>query len=91
MIEEVQGLLDAGVAPERLSTLGLEYRFVTDFLQGSIKNRNDLLQKLLPAIKNFAKRQGTFFRRIERSHTIHWLPEPTVEAALAVIREHAAS
>ena len=76
---------------ERLSMLGLEYRFVTEFLQGSIKNRNDLLQKLLPAIKNFAKRQGTFFRRIERSHAIHWLPEPTLEAAMSVIRENAST
>ena len=90
MIEEVQGLLDSGVDPERLSMLGLEYRFVTDFLLGHTNNHNDLLQKLLPAIKNFAKRQGTFFRRIERSHPIHWLPEPTLESALAVIRERAA-
>lgn len=90
MIEEVQGLLDSGIDPERLSMLGLEYRFVTEFLQGSIKNRNDLLQKLLSAIKNFAKRQGTFSRRIERSHPIHWLPEPMLESAMAVIRGHAA-
>lgn len=88
MIEEVEGLLESGVSPERLNSLGLEYRFVAEFLQGRIKNKNDLLQKLLPAIKNFAKRQGTWFRRMEKKGvTIHWLEEPTLEAALAIIQQ----
>ena len=92
MIEEVQGLLESGVTPERLRDLGLEYRFVTEFIQGSIKNRNDLTQKLLPAIKNFAKRQETWFRRIEKNGTkIHWLEKPDLSSALSAIREASSS
>lgn len=89
MIEEVEGLFKSGVSSERLDSLGLEYRFVAEYLQGTIKNKNDLLQKLLPAIKNFAKRQGTWFRRMEKKGVaIHWLEEATLEAALATIQQH---
>jgi tRNA dimethylallyltransferase len=92
MIEEVEGLLAQGIAPERLDTLGLEYRFVAQYLQGTINNQNDLFQKLLPAIKNFAKRQGTWFRRMEKKGvTIHWLAEPTIECAMAVINKNTQS
>ena len=80
------------MSPARLNALGLEYRFVAAFVLGEIKNKNDLLQKLLPAIKNFAKRQETWFRRIEKQGTpIHWLSTPTLAEALAVIRENSPS
>ena len=86
LIEEVEGLLAAGVGVERLRSLGLEYRFVTEYLEGAIKNRNDLFQKLNVAIRNFAKRQETWFRRMERNGTeIQWIAEADVEEAL----EHA--
>lgn len=92
MIEEVEGLLQSGVTPERLELLGLEYRFVTEYLQGSIKNKNDLFQKLLPAIKNFAKRQATWFRRMEKKGIdIHWLDEPTIDSALEVVQKPSAT
>ncbi len=88
LIEEVAALRDRGVSDERLRNLGLEYRFVTDYLTGTINNRNDLFQKLLPAIKNLAKRQETWFRRMERDGTeIHWIDEANVEEALAVARK----
>ncbi len=91
MIEEVEGLLSGDVPSERLVALGLEYRFVTEYLQGTINNKNDLFQKLLPAIKNFAKRQETWFRRMEKNGiNIHWLEEPTLEAALEIVREQSA-
>lgn len=88
LIEEVRGLLDQGVPPGRLDLLGLEYRFVTQFLRGDIRNRNDLAQKLAAAIAQFAKRQETWFRRMERRGTpIHWVPRGDTEAAWQVIRE----
>lgn len=65
MIEEVESLHAAGVAWETLDNFGLEYRFVARYLQGLI-NRNDLFQKLNSAIHQFAKRQDTWFRRMQR-------------------------
>jgi tRNA dimethylallyltransferase len=73
MIEEVESLHAAGVAWETLDNFGLEYRFVARYLQGMI-NRNDLFQKLNSAIHQFAKRQDTWFRRMQRQGVdICWL------------------
>jgi tRNA dimethylallyltransferase len=73
MIEEVEGLHQSGVPYRILEFYGLEYRFLAQFLQGEL-NRNDLFQKLNSAIHQFAKRQETWFRRMERQGTtIHWL------------------
>ena len=63
MIEEVQSLLDSGVSREFLLGLGLEYRFITQYLIGEIPDRDDMLARLAHAIRKFAKRQMTWFRR----------------------------
>lgn len=87
LIEEVEDLMADGVSWERLEQLGLEYRYVSRFLRGSIKNRNDLYQQLSGEISRFAKRQETWFRRMERNGVeIHWIPEGRLDAALAVIQ-----
>lgn len=86
LIEEVERLHQAGVSWEKLRFLGLEYRFVADYLRGDIRNRNDLKQKLGSAICNFAKRQDTWFRRMERRGvTIHWIEEGRVATAIRAI------
>ena len=73
MIEEVAALHAAGVPWERLDYYGLEYRFIAAHLQGRL-NKNDMTQKLASAIHDFAKRQETWFRRMERQGVkIHWL------------------
>ncbi len=73
LLEEVQNLHASGIPWERLEYYGLEYRFVATFLQGRI-NRNDLFQKLNAAIHDFAKRQETWFRRMERNGVvINWI------------------
>ncbi|MRR55842.1 MAG: tRNA (adenosine(37)-N6)-dimethylallyltransferase MiaA [Deltaproteobacteria bacterium] len=73
LIEEVAELHRQGVPYETLEFYGLEYRFVARHLKGEL-NRNDLFQKLNSAIHDFAKRQDTWFRRMERQGTeIHWL------------------
>jgi tRNA dimethylallyltransferase len=88
LIEEVERLHREGVAYETLEFYGLEYRFVARFLKGEL-NRNDLFQKLNAAIHDFAKRQETWFRRMERQGIeIHWLDgagEPVAEA-LGILR-----
>lgn len=86
LIEEVEGLVAQGVPRERLIGLGLEYRFVMEYLDETIKNRNDLFQKLASAICAFAKRQETWFRRMERNGlTIHWLDGPDFGQARHVV------
>ena len=88
LIDEVQHLHDEGVSWEKLIFLGLEYRFVSDFLRGRIKNENDLRQKLAAAICGFAKRQETWFRRMERRGTeIHWLDGGDLDRARRVIED----
>jgi tRNA dimethylallyltransferase len=73
MVEEVRSLHERGVPWETLDYYGLEYRFIARHLQGEL-SRNDMVQKLESAIGDFAKRQETWFRRMERQGiAIHWL------------------
>jgi tRNA dimethylallyltransferase len=73
MITEVEELLRKGISPERLMKYGLEYKFITLFLTGKI-SRADLFIELNIAIRQFAKRQMTWFRRMERQGmNIHWI------------------
>ena len=73
MIDEVRKLLDSGIAPDDLIYYGLEYKFVTLHLTGQL-SLDEMTSKLETAIHQFAKRQMTWFRGMERrGHTIHWL------------------
>jgi len=73
MIEEVEALLNNGVAAEQLIFYGLEYKFLTQYLQGHY-NYDTFFERLNVAIHQFAKRQMTFFRKMERDGlAIHWL------------------
>ena len=65
LIEEVERLHEGGIAWERLDYYGLEYRYVGGYLRGGM-DRNDMFQRLNVAIHTFAKRQGNWFRRMER-------------------------
>lgn len=73
MIDEVESLLNSGVSAERLIRYGLEYKYLTLYLQGAI-SYSDMFEKLNIAIRQFAKRQMTWFRRMERNGVdIHWI------------------
>jgi tRNA dimethylallyltransferase len=73
MIEEVQHLLDKGISKERLIFYGLEYKFVTMYLSGEM-NYDEMFRLLNTAIHQFAKRQMTWFRRMEKKRIkILWL------------------
>lgn len=88
LIDEVQTLRDNGVPWDKFDFLGLEYRYVADYLRGRIKNTNDLKQKLGAAICGFAKRQETWFRRMQRrGTTIHWIDRGSLDDARQVIRD----
>ncbi len=73
MIEEIRGLLESGVKAETLISYGLEYKFVTLYLKGQL-SYGQMREKLAVAIHQFAKRQMTWFRGMERSGVkIHWV------------------
>ncbi len=73
MVEEVRGLLDSGVPAQTLISYGLEYKFVTLYLLGQL-DYEEMRTKLATAIHQFAKRQMTWFRGMERSGIkIHWI------------------
>jgi len=85
MIEEVESLLQNGVTHERLEILGLEYRFISRYLNG-VYNKDEMIILLNTAIHQFAKKQMTFFRNMEKNGIkIHWIPEGDFETALKVI------
>ncbi|TYO99228.1 tRNA dimethylallyltransferase [Geothermobacter ehrlichii] len=87
MIDEVRRLHANGVDWKRLEYYGLEYRHIARFLQGQT-SYNDMLQRLAGDIGRFAKRQETWFRRMERQGiAIHWVngehdPERTIAELL---------
>ena len=81
MIEEVRALLDAGIPPDDLIYYGLEYKFITEFITGKL-TCEEMTVRLEIAIHQFAKRQMTWFRGMERrGFTIHWIDAgiPTAE------------
>ena len=90
MVAEVKGLLDRGIPAENLIYYGLEYKFVTEYLMGKT-SYEDMFRGLEIAIHQFAKRQMTWFRGMERrGSVIHWvdalLPmEEKIKEVLALI------
>lgn len=73
MVEEVRGLLDEGIPAENLIYYGLEYKFLTQYVIGEL-TYEQMFQQLEIAIHQFAKRQMTWFRGMERrGFNIHWL------------------
>lgn len=74
MIEEVETLLKSGIAAEDLIYYGLEYKYLTLYLTGEM-SRDQMISELEIAIHQFAKRQMTWFRGMERrGFPINWLP-----------------
>ena len=73
MVEEVKALLDEGIPADDLIYYGLEYKFVTEYLIGKT-TYDEMFSRLEIAIHQFAKRQMTWFRGMERrGFTIHWI------------------
>lgn len=87
MIEEAKKLIDDGISHDKLQFFGLEYKYLSLYLQGKV-NYNDMYQKLNSAIHNFAKRQMTWFRKMEKEGiTINWINGNNFTEAEAIIKE----
>ena len=73
MLDEVKALLNEGIPAENLIYYGLEYKFVTEYLTGQ-STYDEMFTRLEIAIHQFAKRQMTWFRGMERrGFVIHWI------------------
>jgi tRNA dimethylallyltransferase len=73
MVEEVKALLDEGIPADDLIYYGLEYKFLTEYLTG-VASYGEMTNRLEIAIHQFAKRQMTWFRGMERrGFKIHWI------------------
>lgn len=73
MISEIQQLLRNGLKPDQLEFYGLEYKYITQYLTGEL-TYDEMFAKLNTSIHQFAKRQMTWFRRMERKgYQIHWI------------------
>ncbi|MCF6170443.1 MAG: tRNA (adenosine(37)-N6)-dimethylallyltransferase MiaA [Bacteroidales bacterium] len=86
MVDEVRTLLEGDLSPEQLSFYGLEYKYLTLYVVGEI-TYDEMFSKLNTAIHQFAKRQMTWFRRMEKKGVeIHWIDgKLTDDEKLAVI------
>ena len=87
MVDEIRGLLQRGIPPEDLTYYGLEYKYVTEYAIGKLSYK-EMFRQLEIAIHQFAKRQMTWFRGMERRGlTIHWIDaqQPT-DSILADIK-----
>ncbi len=91
MVDEVRHLIESGVEPQDLIYYGLEYKYITLYVMGELSHE-EMFTQLETAIHQFAKRQMTWFRGMERRGTlIHWLPynmpdDRFITAALNLIK-----
>ncbi len=88
MVDEVKNILKTGVPPVDLIYYGLEYKYLTQYVIGEI-TYDEMLERLNIAIHQFAKRQMTWFRKMERSgFSIHWVKSSdSIEDKVSVIKE----
>ena len=88
MIEEVEILLKNGLPKKRLNYFGLEYKFIRQFLDGEL-TKDELFELLNIAIHQFAKRQSSWFRRMEkRGVNIHWVEKGDLKTAIQFIEPY---
>lgn len=87
MVDEIRGLLQRGIPPEALTYYGLEYKYVTEYAIGKLSYK-EMFRQLEIAIHQFAKRQMTWFRGMERRGlTIHWIDaQQPIDSILADIK-----
>ena len=77
MVDEVRALLNSGISADDLIYYGLEYKFVTQYIIGKL-SYDEMYRNLEIAIHQFAKRQMTWFRGMERrGFNIHWIDAAT--------------
>ena len=84
MVQEVRDVLDSGVSQEFMIKLGLEYKFITQYLNGQFASEKEMTDLLATAIKQFAKRQMTWFRRNDSIHWLDMTADPIAQACTLI-------
>ena len=86
MVDEIRELIEKhGVSPEKLEFFGLEYREISRYVRG-MRSPEEMRNTLLDRIRQFAKRQDIFFRKLEREgHNIYWIPRGEFETAAGLV------
>ena len=84
MVQEVRDVLDSGVSQEFMIKLGLEYKFITQYLNGQFASEKEMTDLLSTAIKQFAKRQMTWFRRNDSIHWLDMTADPVAQACALI-------
>ena len=84
MVDEVKSLLNQGASVEFMNKLGLEYRYITQYLTGEIASEAEMCTQLSLAIKRFAKRQMTWFRREKDMHWLDMTADPFAQACALI-------
>lgn len=88
MIEEVEGLLKDGITMNKLLFFGLEYKFIAKYISGEL-SYDEMFNQLNSGIHNFAKRQMTWFRKMEKEGiTINWIEGADYHAAVNIIERN---
>jgi tRNA dimethylallyltransferase len=88
MIDEVKALIEKGVTVQRLYSFGLEYKVITKYLQTEL-SYDEMFEKLNKEIHSFAKRQMTWFRKMQREGiNINWIEGPDFRTAAGLIRDY---
>jgi len=88
MVDEVKRLRDNGISWEKLEFFGLEYRYISLYLRGQM-GFDEMITTLATKIGQFAKRQETWFRRMEKRGTrIHWIENANYPSLISLVKQH---
>ncbi len=87
LVDEVRNLMNSGIKSERLEYFGLEYKFAGKYLKSEL-TKNDMIQKLLNAINDYAKKQITGITKLEKNGVhVNWVAPEDIAAARKLIEE----
>ncbi|MCA0386984.1 MAG: tRNA (adenosine(37)-N6)-dimethylallyltransferase MiaA [Bacteroidetes bacterium] len=87
LVDEVRELMNSGIKTERLEYFGLEYKFAGKYLKSEL-SKNDMIQKLLNAINDYAKKQITGITKLEKNGVhVNWIAPEDINAAKKLIEE----
>lgn len=87
LVDEVRNLMNSGIKQERLDYFGLEYKFAGKYLRSEL-SKNDMIQKLISAINDYAKKQMTGISKLDKHYlNVNWIPPEDTASARQLIAE----
>jgi tRNA dimethylallyltransferase len=87
LVDEVRNLMNAGIDSERLDYFGLEYKFAGRYLRSEL-TKNDMIQKLINSINEYAKKQISGIGKLERNGIeVNWIPPEDINSVVSLLKE----